>query len=328
MISLDAARRHLNLLSGEADPIVSWQTFDDLKSRADRRLARSFHGRIGDVLPSLKVAQRRGAGVYAAVNATDGLGRRIPNMCHARALFLDLDGSPLPATWPVAPDLILHSSSHDGVDKFQATWLLEPTQDWNQWRVMQVALAQRYGGDPKCALVTQVGRVAGFFHLKRPDRPWLVRIVEDNAIDETVRWPLDQLVEKFGLDLSAVQLPAPPRDQVDRPPPPHGWDNPHDTLAASLLVADPANWSPTSDGSYSIFKMAARLRDLGISQALAVELIEQHVPALPASAAHDARYVERKVANAYRYASGAAGSDSLEVDRLALLAALDEGDAP
>lgn len=321
-IDVDAAKRHLELLAGRSDPVVAWQVFDDAKTNP--KLARGFHGRLDDVLPRLIEAQRKGCGVFVSVNSTDGRARRKENMRHARALFLDLDGAPLPETWPVAPDLIVHSSSVDGIDKFQCWWLLQPTEDWDRWQRMQLALADCYDGDRKCALVTQVGRCAGFWHQKCPDQPWQVKIIRDNAVDETARWGLDYLVDKFGFDLSAVETSGMARTQIYRPPPIHGWDNDVDVITAQRLVSDEANWMPTSDGAVSIFHMACRLRDLGISQGLAIELIEEHVPALPAIAESDNRYVEKKVANAFRYARNDAGAQSFEADRHELMAALDE----
>ncbi len=317
---LDAARHHLLLLAGEADPLVAWQVFDDSKS--DPSLARGFHGRLDDVLPQLAEAQHNGCGVYVAVNQTNGRGRRKENMRYARACFLDLDGAPLPTTWPVEPHLLIHSSSVNGIDKFQAWWLIEPTKDWDRWQRMQKALALEYGGDLKCSLTTQIGRCAGFWHLKRPDQPWQVRIIADNVIDETARSPLDPLVEQFGFDLDAVRLPKPRREQVDRPPPAVGWDSDLDVAAARRLVADEANWVPTSDGGVSVYKMACRLRDLGISKGLCIELIANAVPVFPDSWPDD--HVERKAGNAFAYARGEAGAWSREADRLAMIAALDE----
>ncbi|MER2534141.1 MAG: DNA-primase RepB domain-containing protein [Rhizobiaceae bacterium] len=327
-IDLEAARRHLNLLAGEPDPVVAWQTFDDQKIRGDRSLARSFHGRLDEVLSQLTKAQERGAGVYAAVNRTDGSGRKRENMMAARALFLDLDGTPLPAAWPVAPDLTIHSSSVDGIDKFQCWWLIQPIADFHRWQQMQKALALQYGGDLKCTLITQVGRCAGFFHLKRPDQPWQVRIIDHDECDGTVRWKLDELVERFGFDLSTINVPSAQREQIDRPPPLYGYDNELDIVVARQLLADEANWTLTSDGAVSVFKMACRLRDLGISQALATELIEEHIPALPAGAEGDNRYVEKKVANAFRYGRNDAGALSYEADRHELMAALDDPEPP
>jgi hypothetical protein len=323
--NLDAAQRHIHLLAGESDPLVAWQVFDDTKQQPN--LARGFHGRLDDVLPRLTKAQETGCGVFVAVNATDGKRRRIENMVHARAVFLDLDGAPLPDIWPVEPDLVIHSSSVDGVDRYQCWWLIDPTVDWTTWRQTQKAMALRYGGDLKCSLVTQVGRCAGFWHQKRPDQPWQVSIIHDGAIDESVRWPLDKLVKRFGFDLSAITVPSGRREQIDRPPPMYGWDNILDVVAARRLVADEANWKTTSNGAVSVFQMAARLRDLGISQGLAIELIEETVPVLPAEAESDNRYVERKVGNAYAYAQNDAGAWSHEADRQELIGKLVDRDA-
>lgn len=188
-------------------------------------------------------------------------------------------------------------------------------------------MALEYGGDLKCSLTTQVGRCAGFWHQKERDHPWQVRILRDNALDPEVRWPLDKLVERFGFDLSAITVPTSRRELIDRPPPLHGWNNALDVVAARRLVADKANWVPTSDGAFSIFKMACRLRDLGISKALAIELIEDAVPALPAEAERDNRYVERKVGNAYAYAQNDAGAWSHEADRQELIGKMVDRDA-
>ncbi len=324
-IDLDAARRHLHLLAGEPNPRVAWQVFDDTKQEPG--LARSFHGRLDEVLPRLTAAQAELCGVFVAVNETSGRRRTAEHMTRARAIFLDLDGAPLPQTWPTRPDLVIHSSSVDGVDKYQCWWLINPTEDFDTWRRTQKAMALRYGGDLKCSIITQVGRCAGFWHQKRPERPWQVRIHEDNAIDADSRWDLDALVAKFAFDLSTIHMAAAARERVDRPPPIHGWDNDIDIAAARRLVADEENWVSTSDGGVSIFQMACRLRDLAISQDLAVELIESTVPRLPAQADNDPQYVVRKVGNAYRYAANDAGAGSIEADRQQLLDKLVDRDA-
>jgi hypothetical protein len=324
---LAAARRHTQLLAGADDAVLAWQTIDD--SKADPTLARGFHGRLDDVLPRLTAAQRNGCGVYVAVNETDGERRRIENMVAARALFLDLDGSPLPALgdWPVAPDIIVQSSARDSVEKFQCWWAIEPTKEWDRWRRMQMALVQAYGGDPKCTIITQVGRLAGFYHQKDPANPWQVRIVHDSDAEAWQRPTLEHLVGAFGYDLDAITMPVPHRRDIERPPPVHGWDNDIDVAKALLVVADERNWVTTSDGAYSVYKMACWLRDIGISQARATELIEQHVPVLPAAADNDPHYVAGKVRNAFAYAQSDAGVGSYEADRRELMERLVDSDA-
>ena len=229
--NLDAAKRHLELLVGRHDPAITWQVFDDTKR--DPSLAASFHGTLDEVLPRLKSAQRKGCGVFVSVNETDGKGRRKENMRRARALFLDLDGTPLPGydEWPLDPDLTIRSSSVDGVEKYQCWWFIKPTKDWEIWQRAQKALALKFGGDPKCTLTTQVGRCAGFFHQKRRDQLSRGGIYMDLLSKDTKRYRVDSLAAKLGLDLSTVDVP-PERDQVERPPPIHGWDNELDIVAA------------------------------------------------------------------------------------------------
>lgn len=318
LFDLDAADRHINDLAGDSESIACWQIFDDLKARKDQRRARCFHGRLDLVAGRLQQAQRDGCGIFAAINATDGRGRKAENTVAARTNFLDLDGTPLPENWRVEPDIIVNTSPGN----FHCHWLLEPTDNWAMWIAMQKALAMHHGGDQKVALVTQVARVPGFYHLKDRKHPFAVRTIH-RSFDPDLRWPIEELVRAFGFDLDAITLP-PPRVATNDRPPAHGWDSPLDVAAAYLLVADEDQWATTSNGAVSIFKMGCRLRDLGISQGLATDLIEEHIPALPPEAEGNPHFIIRKVANAYRYAAGEAGSRSAEADRAELLAALED----
>lgn len=64
-----------------------------------------------------------------------------------------------------------------------------------------------------------------------------------------------------------------------------------------------------------MFDMAGSLRDLGISSAKAVELIEKHFPiGIPAEWADD--HAERKVANAYHCAKSEPGGTLCHADRV------------
>ena len=317
--NFEAARRHLELLLGDYDRAITWQVFDDAKMNPS--LAACFHGTLDEVLPRLKSAQQKGCGVFISVNETDGKGRRKENMRKARALFLDLDGTPLPEfdTWPIAPHLFIRSSSVDGVKKYQCWWFIKPTKDWDMWQRAQKALALRYGGDLKCTLITQVGRCAGFFHQKRRDQPYRVEIDRDFWFKESKRYRFEYLVSKFGFDLSTIDLP-PTRDQVERPPPMHGWDNDLDVAAAQSFAADKSNWRRTSDGGVSVFKMACWMQNLGISEPLAIEMIREHIPVHPNSWPDD--HIESKVSNAYRYARSSPGARSVEADRQHLSATL------
>lgn len=309
-LDLNSIRRQLQLLTGEKEPSVAWQVFPD-HDKKRTGLARSYYGTLSAVLPDLKRAQHQGCGVFVSVNETDGAGRKEANITKARAVFLDLDGSPLPAEWPIAPDLVILSSSHEGVDKFQCWWLIEPTTDFPAWKAFQELLANRFGGDPKCTLLTQVGRVAGTWHQKKPDVPHQVRVLADNS-EFGGRWGMDWLADQFGFDLSTAQSPAAPSPELAiAAEPVGGWDDPRDIGRANELVRNPTNWKETSDGGVSVFAMACNLRDLGISPETAEALIEENLPiAAPSDWSYD--HVARKVANAYKYAKTDPGNRSVE----------------
>ncbi len=306
-LDLNAARRHVELLAGDEFAKVAWQVFPDHDKK--RPLARGFAGRLEDVADRFMLAQREGCGVFIAVNATDGKARKEGNITAARAVFLDLDGTPLPQTWPVAPDLIIQSSSKGGVAKYQCWWMIDPTTDFAGWKAFQELLADAFGGDPKCTLLTQVGRLAGTWHQKDQDQPFQVRIVADNSDFES-RWGLDWLAEKFGFDLArARELPDADGQRLGAEPK-YGWDDPGDVARATTFVRATENWRTTSDDAVSVFGMALSLRDMGISTDKAEELIEEYLP-IDAPADWPDNHVARKVANAYQYAKTEPGSRSI-----------------
>lgn len=109
--------------------------------------------------------------------------------------------------------------------------------------------------------------------------------------------------------LNLIHEPAPPEEPEREPA--HGYDNPADVEEARALLADPDTWPATSDGGVSIFRVACKLYDLGISPELSVELIAEHLPVVPSEAGADLDgYIRGKVENAHRYASGEAGERS------------------
>lgn len=303
---IDAATRHLTMLTGEGDPIVDLQVFCDAdKNRRD--LARAMRGRFSSLRPTLTNAQQDGCGVFVALNETDGSGhRRKENITAARALFLDLDGSPLPDHWPEDPAMVMQTSSPAaGLAKYHCWWPILPTDDLEGWVAFQKFLAERYGGDPKCALTTQVGRLAGFWHQKNPEHPHQVTIVQH---DENYCFgtppTLSELAAVFGFDIETERHAVPDRPRVDEPA--SGWDDPADVDLANAFAADPDNWHDTNDGGVSIYKMACALRDYAVSRETAIDIITRHVPV-----AAEQEHIERKVANAYRYAQGDAGDRSV-----------------
>ena len=292
MADLSAAFHQLYLLTGERDPAAHWQIFCDY-DHAKKGLARSYYGTLSELAPTLKVAQEQGCGVFVAVHKFDGSGRRKENLMGIRALFLDFDGTPLPASWALHPDLILNSSP----GHFQALWVLAETVDVPLWRSLQQQLQTLYGSDRHCRwTLTQVFRLAGYLHQKRRDRPHRVNIV--HIASERTPKTMQEIAAAHGFELvpepvaEHKQKPRGPRSKAGPiyldafEPPACGWDSPADVATVRRYLSDPANWKlkPTGGG---VFRIACLCRDYALSS---TNHTRSDVGAVSGQADHEAAY--------------------------------------
>lgn len=174
--NVDIAKTFLDAL----DPagIFTFQTFDDSKVRKSPNLARVFHGTYVQHAPALAKMQQNGAGIFVMVNEGDGLiheGHKTcrceSNVVSVRALFADLDGSPLqPLLDALQPDIVVESSP----GRWHAYWL---TNDCplDQFRLRQQQIAAKFKADPKVCDLPRVMRLPGFYHQKA--EPFMTTII-------------------------------------------------------------------------------------------------------------------------------------------------------
>src|SRR3546814_14811174 len=87
------------------------QTFDVAKSGSNGT-TRVLHGTLAAQSRRLVALNDKGAGVFVMVNRGDGMGRKADNVTACRALFLDLDGSPIEPVIaaPIPPRITVESS--------------------------------------------------------------------------------------------------------------------------------------------------------------------------------------------------------------------------
>jgi hypothetical protein len=152
-IDLNAAKRFLELLG---DGPYTFQTFDDTtdQDKRDRRLARILHGQLDEHADTLCSLNRRGAGVFVALNRTDGKGRQRDNIIAIRANSLDLDGKPLAPVYgedSLRPHIVVESSP----GRYHVYWLVTD-EVLNEFEGIQRAIAKRFDGDPAIAILTTV----------------------------------------------------------------------------------------------------------------------------------------------------------------------------
>ena len=173
------AQRFLDYLDQEGT--FTFQTFDDKKRKQGVR-AKVLHGSLRQHAEELTHLQQAGAGVFVMVNAGNGIihpgkqtCRCTENVVRVRALWIDLDGSPLePVLAAHHPDIVVESSP----ERWHGYWL---TNDCplDQFSDCQLRIATKFKGDPAIKDLPRVMRVPGFWHQKHT--PFQTRIIHPEA---------------------------------------------------------------------------------------------------------------------------------------------------
>ena len=151
----------------------TFQTFCD--KGINKKLIKQLHGTIEQHLKELTKLNQKGAGVYFTVNETNLKGRKTEQIQRVRAVFIDLDGYPLPKKFELQPHMIIETSPK----KYHCYWLCSDIP-LVSFSLFQQALSFKYNADSKVKDLPRVMRVAGFHHNKR--KPFPVKII--NMIDE------------------------------------------------------------------------------------------------------------------------------------------------
>ena len=190
---------------------LTFQTFDDAKK--GRPLVHLSHGPYPELHDELARLNRQGAGIFIAVNRTDGRGRKTENITGIRALFLDLDGAPLEPVMAARP--LPHVITETSPGRFHCIWLVQDCP-LDRFTPLQRALTKRFNGDPACCDLARVCRVPGFLHQK--GEPFRSRVVYDSDADPGM---LVDIVEGLQLLETADDGPKPRTDGSADDPPAH-----------------------------------------------------------------------------------------------------------
>jgi len=195
-VDREVAEQFLGLLRATR---CTFQTFDDNAGRKDLNLACILHGGLTDHAAQLMRLNRQGAGIFVAVNQTDGQGRKRDNIKRVRAVTLDLDGASLDPVKQCAlkPHIIVESSP----GRYHCYWRVKGLA-LDQFEDVQRAIAKRFDGDPEIAKLTHVARLPGFYHCKR--EPFRTHIVEVNDLEA---YGAEEIVKEF-----------PPESKAHSPP--------------------------------------------------------------------------------------------------------------
>jgi hypothetical protein len=187
MTDLEQARSFLELLDPDAEQFC-FQLFDDSKAKRPA-LARVYHGSLDDLAATLAKLNKAGAGIFVTVNQTDGTGRKSGNIIRIRAVFVDLDGSPLQPVLACAlePHIIVESSP----GRWHVYWIVEGMA-LDQFAGIQKAIIARFNGDRSVHDVSRVMRLPGHVHQKA--EPFMTRV---HGLSDRMPYTADQIVAEF-----------------------------------------------------------------------------------------------------------------------------------
>ena len=185
-INLTEAAHFLQVLDPE-EGMFTFQTFRD--SGGGPSLTQIFHDTFEECKAELERLNEDGAGVFVTVCKTDGSGRKKENIVAVRAVFLDLDGEPLPESWPIEPHFIIETS----LGRWHCYWLLEGGVPLDRFTETQKAIARMFNGDPVVCDLSRVMRIPGFIHQKK--KPFLSHIILDRS--QEPRYTSHQILEAF-----------------------------------------------------------------------------------------------------------------------------------
>ena len=199
---LDEAERFLAAL----DPFeIEWafQTFTDMRPapRPDP-LARVLRGPLEDVADQLTRLNQRGAGVFVTINVTDGKGRNKENITAIRALWQEADRGDEPPL-PVEPHIEVQSSPGKA-----HRYLLVEGLPLAEFEAAQQIMVDHFGSDPAAKDRARVLRLPGFYHVKDPSQPHLVRLIHESGAQHLAWEDLKGLLPAAAQREKAAPIPG------------------------------------------------------------------------------------------------------------------------
>lgn len=184
------ALRFLAILDKNPDQFT-FETIEEPKPVKGSAKIQRYVGAFSEHKNSLLDANMNGSGVFCTVNATDGKGRKKENIVRVRAVFVDLDGSPLDTVkkGPLPPHIVVESSP----GRYHAYWIIVD-MPLKLFEKVQRLLAERFGGDPAVCDLPRLMRLPGFLHMKR--EPFRSHIIESC---DTKPYTFEAFQKAFGL---------------------------------------------------------------------------------------------------------------------------------
>lgn len=193
---------------------LTFQTFSDNADKANKSLIKQYHGEYEAYAEELATLNNHGAGIFVAINKTDGKGRTASNITAVRGLVVDFDTQDAErvqrlTSLKLEPSLIVESSPN----KHHAYWLADgiPLDKFKQWQKLLISFFAGMSDIPDTAIhdLPRVMRLAGYYHLKvkakdgLTGKPFMTRVVYEGKryeLAELEAW-LNEIAGKPALPL-------------------------------------------------------------------------------------------------------------------------------
>ncbi|MBS1983580.1 MAG: hypothetical protein JST16_05350 [Bdellovibrionales bacterium] len=211
---LNEAMRFIEALTGNPRAVVTFQTFDDVKTeevvdgkpREKKRgrgdLVAILKGTIEDHFNTLCELNEEGAGIFVQINVNDGNGRKSENIIALRALFADKDNGNFP-DFKLKPTILVQT-----VQGQHVYFVLKDGESVERFRPAQQALIRNLDSDKGIHNLDRVMRLPGFFHMKNPAQPTLIKALSIS----NRRYSMDEVLRVYPITKASRQL-APTRDR-------------------------------------------------------------------------------------------------------------------
>lgn len=124
-------------------------------------------------------------------------GQKASEIERVRAVFVDLDGSPLEPIlkWTLDPHFVIETSPK----RYHVYWIVEDGFPLEFFTPVQKALAKRFGGDDAVCDLPRLMRLPGFVHHgKEGNSPFVSRIIHELSNSEGQSYSLEQICEALG----------------------------------------------------------------------------------------------------------------------------------
>lgn len=166
---------------------ITFQRFEDREDCSE--YPKHFHGDFDNLKDSLKFSNRAKAGIFFMVNEGDGRGRSAENVVRIRAIYADLDDSPIAPVHAckLPPHLIVESSP----GRYHAYWFSVDVS-LDKFRGLQKSLIHRFKSDDKVHDLPRVLRLPGFYHSKY--EPVMSKVINESFHDP---YTYEELLAEF-----------------------------------------------------------------------------------------------------------------------------------